>query len=1190
MQLDDDNPWPGLASFEEDAAAFFFGRDREANSLLAYVLDAQVTVLYGRSGLGKTSLLRAALFPALRERHFLPIYVRLDLQPDAESLSWQLRHAVCAAIRAEVPDAAAPADSQSLWEYLHRRDFELWSARNYPLIPVIVLDQFEELFTLGARVPDLVQEFMNDLGDLAENRIPAAVAARVEQDEAHAAEFHLRSQHYKLLVTLREDFLPDLEEWCRLIPALGRSRLRLLPLKPDAALDAVIKPAAHMMTDILARRVVSIIAGDESHHDPLAAGGDRPADGNGAADVEPALLSLFCRELNEERKRRGQASFDDTLVEHAKRDILSNYYLSCVHDLPPRVADFIESELITEKGFRDSYAREDAVPARLTDDELAQLVSARLLRLEDYHGAQRIELTHDVLTGVVREHRDQRRAEEQKAALAARAEQDRKALEEAAAAREAELTHERDRRIESERTGRRLKRLSAVLALACVVALVMAVVAFVNWRGAATARNDAAARFREATAQRLYGESQLMLAGLRPGRSDDVLGMQELLAAMAIPLQKPLSNNALLAALNQERDLLKVIDTSDLILSVAFNPDGSRIAAASADKTIHLYDTASGQPIGQPLAGGDSAIKSVAFSRDGTKIASGCVDGTVRLWDAATGQPIGAPMNGGGLSVALSPDGTKIASAGADIRVWEAATGREIGSPMLGHDGTVTSVAFSPDGRRIVSGGFDKTVRLWDATTGQPIGQPLSGHDQMVLSVAFSPDGTKVVSAGGDIRIWDAATGQPVGGPLGAQGSTYVSVSFSPDGRRIAAGAAEKSIQLFDVFSGQQVGVFTGHRSAVEAVAFSTDGRRLVSGGDDKTVRVWDATSGQPMLGHQDTVGGAGFSADGKRIISGSADGTVRQWDAMTGSPLGEPVRVDDGTAGDLYPLGDQRLLSIGDKGDDKVLRVWDASSRRAIGEPLILPPGPLGSALAAWTHNGDKLLVAITPQRAQLFDVATMRPVGRAIDSDTPLIWFDLSPDAHTAATSAYDGSVRLWSVDTGKSLSPPMTGNGGLPRVAFSPDGHLLIVAGTAGMGTTTNTLRLWDTRTFEPVGNTMTMDSAVLATTVSPDGRIIASGSADGTIQLWNADDQTEVGAPLTGHTAVVTDLDFSADGTRLLSGSADHTLRLWPVPISDTKALCAKITHVLSRKQWAEIVSPAIDYVPVCPGLPETVDAN
>src|SRR5262249_6337410 len=137
----------------------------------------------------------------------------------------------------------------------------------------------------------------------------------------------------------------------------------------------------------------------------------------------------------------------------------SNYYSACVRDLP-HVAEFVEDQLITEKGFRNSYAREDAVPSILTDDELSRLIGSRLLRLVEYHGAQRIELTHDVLTKVVREHRDRRRAEQEKEALKQTA---------------AELDRER-------RIGRGLRRLSAVLALVCVLAIVLGVVAVVNWR------------------------------------------------------------------------------------------------------------------------------------------------------------------------------------------------------------------------------------------------------------------------------------------------------------------------------------------------------------------------------------------------------------------------------------------------------------------------------------------------------------------------------------------------------------------------------------------------------------------------------------------------------------------------------------------------------------------------------------
>src|SRR6478735_2810904 len=485
-QLNSENPWPGLESFQESERAFFFGRDREAAALLQFVLDASVTVLYGRSGLGKTSLLRAGLFPLLREQRllpeqrFLPVYVRFEVKPGAASLARQLHQSVHGSLQAQLPDAVLPSNEESVWEYLHRKDVGVRNTENDRLTPVIVLDQFEELFTLGEKAPDLVEAFRNDFGDLAENRIPADLSARIEADEAVAASFDLRSRNYKLLVSLREDFLANLEEWCRLIPALGRSRMRLLPLKWDDAFDAVHEPAKDLMTAALAKRVVDIVAGealDESAANDLSRNGN----GSRALYLDPALLSLFCRELNEKRKSLGQQRFEEQLVEGAKTGILSNYYASCVRDLP-YVAKFIEDQLITDNGrFRNQFAREDAVPSILTEDELSQLIGSRLLRIVEYHGAQRIELTHDVLTKVVREHRDQRRAEEEKQTLA-------------------ETTAELDR---ERRVGRRLRRLSAVLALVCVLAIVLGVVAVVNWRLAAIARDEAADRFREVTAEQL---------------------------------------------------------------------------------------------------------------------------------------------------------------------------------------------------------------------------------------------------------------------------------------------------------------------------------------------------------------------------------------------------------------------------------------------------------------------------------------------------------------------------------------------------------------------------------------------------------------------------------------------------------------------------------------------------------------
>src|SRR5262249_32703242 len=148
----------------------------------------------------------------------------------------------------------------------------------------------------------------------------------------------------------------------------------------------------------------------------------------GASSVEPALLSLFCHELNEERKRLGKSKLDQQLLDGAKRDVLSNYYESCIRGLSPRVSRFIEPELITNKGFRNSYAGDDAVPSQLTADELGLLIRSRLVRLEERYGTKRIELTHDILTPIVRERRDQWRIAREK-----------QEIEQAAAHREAEL-------------------------------------------------------------------------------------------------------------------------------------------------------------------------------------------------------------------------------------------------------------------------------------------------------------------------------------------------------------------------------------------------------------------------------------------------------------------------------------------------------------------------------------------------------------------------------------------------------------------------------------------------------------------------------------------------------------------------------------------------------------------------------
>ena len=252
------------------------------------------------------------------------------------------------------------------------------------------------------------------------------------------------------------------------------------------------------------------------------------------------------------------------------------------------------------------------------------------------------------------------------------------------------------------------------------------------------------------------------------------------------------------------------------------------------------------------------------------------------------------------------------------------------------------------------------------------------------------------------------------------------------------------------------------------------------------------------------------------------------------------------------------------------------------VGEPVrviadaILPAG-------AWNPKTGRIAAQTQPGAIEIRD-AELKRLGVPIWSGQPVTYFEFSPDGRTIVTSSFDSTVHLWDVETGKPVGKPLDSQGLILTAAFSPDGRLL-AAGTQGASENTpNTLRLWDIRTSQPVGDPIPVDSVVTATVFSPDGRMLATGSADGTIRLWDVDTKDSARRFLAGHTSIVTSLSFSPDGTRLLSTSVDRALRIWPLPKASPDALCAKLTRNMSRNQWKEWVSPEIDYITACPGLP------
>ncbi|NOT07240.1 MAG: hypothetical protein HOP28_03450 [Gemmatimonadales bacterium] len=461
--VDQENPWPGLAPFAEEHARFFHGRQREVEELLRRVRLNALTVLYGQSGLGKTSLVQAALYPKLRAAGLLPVPIRITYTAATDSPREQIWRCCTAAFTAEGITPPPLPEGESLWEYFHRHTVRFVTKSGHPVVPVLAFDQFEELFTIGSeRSADrsFARDLVDELAALVENRPSEVVEGRFERDPKLVAQFDFDRQDYRVLISLREDYLAHLHWLSRKMPSVTQNNMRLTPLDGVRALDAVIKPGGRLVTREAAAAIVRYVAGtsDERREQGLAGLPD-PDTGdfrshNDATSIEsltvdPSLLSLFCSELNNKRKDEALPAITPELVESNREDILRNFYARALAKLPEGVRHFIEESLLTESGFRETLALDTAqsqLRRRGVDPAvLTTLVNRRLLHLEERGGMKRVELTHDVLAPVVRQSRTERQQRERVAA-----EQGRRELELEEARRLAQAAQEEAERRQAE--------------------------------------------------------------------------------------------------------------------------------------------------------------------------------------------------------------------------------------------------------------------------------------------------------------------------------------------------------------------------------------------------------------------------------------------------------------------------------------------------------------------------------------------------------------------------------------------------------------------------------------------------------------------------------------------------------------------------------------------------------------------
>ncbi|KAF7368291.1 hypothetical protein MVEN_00150100 [Mycena venus] len=325
--------------------------------------------------------------------------------------------------------------------------------------------------------------------------------------------------------------------------------------------------------------------------------------------------------------------------------------------------------------------------------------------------------------------------------------------------------------------------------------------------------------------------------------------------------------------------------------SVAYSPDGVRIASGLNNSTVQIWNVETGE-MEQVLLGHSGPVWSVAFTQDGAHVASGSKDKTIRIWNVQTGETEQELVGhtGGVCSIAFSPDCAHIASGSEDktVQIWNVKTG-EIEQEFVGHSGVVRSVAFSLDGAHIGSGSDDTTIQIWNIQSGE-LEQELAGHSDWVGSIAFSQDGAHIASGSEDktVRIWNVQTGETEREFVHHSGPVS-SVAFSQDGAHIASGSDDTTVRIWNIQSEELKQELTGHSNWVRSVAFSQDGMHIASGSWDKTVRISNLEAGElkwprrSWRAHSDRVFSVAFSPDGAHITSRSWDGATRVWNAVTG-------------------------------------------------------------------------------------------------------------------------------------------------------------------------------------------------------------------------------------------------------------------------------------------------------------------